>query len=312
MATKNSLWKFDFTLKAEGIGYESVIKSLNIYCKKWVFQLEKAPSGYIHFQGRVSLKKKMRLQELIKMEIFGDENKPRLSATMTKTKGFEYVMKDDSRVSGPWKDSDKPRYIPRQYRGKMETLRPFQKYILDTAYDFEDRIINVIICPEGGIGKSMIASLGELYRRGIDLPVCNDADKLIQSACNICMKKNIRNPSPLFIDLPRAFNQEKMCGIFTAIEQIKKGKLYDMRYNYTEWWIDSPQIWVFTNNEEIDLSMLSRDRWRFWKVHPRSYELREYGALACNTNHTPYNTLSVGAIGAKCQALSSESGDESF
>lgn len=323
MSTRNEIYRFDFTIDAEQITVTDAIKFLNLYCKKWVFQEEKADTGWLHYQGRISLIKKKRLQCLIKMKMFGDVEKPiHWSATMIETKGFDYVMKENSRINGPWKDSDKPKYIPRQYRGKMERLRPFQKFIVETAYHFDDRIINVLIQPEGDIGKSQIASLCELFCRGIDLPPCNDADKLIQSCCNICMKKNVRNPSPIFIDLPRSFPQDKMYGLFTAIEQIKKGKLYDMRYNYTEWWIDSPVIWVFTNNDELDFSMLSKGRWKLWEVDKKTYEIRKwirgFEALACNTDDksssnpcTPYN-LTVGATGADAMSDVSDFVDYSF
>lgn len=265
MTTKSPIFRYDFTLAKDYIKSEKeIIDVLDIYCKKYTFQLEKGKStDYIHYQGRISLKTKRRKQELIGLLILPKQTT--WSPTQTKTKGFDYCMKEDTRVLGPWKDTDKPAYVPRQYRGKMKTLRPFQKYILDNAYNFEDRCINLIVCKKGNIGKSMVASLSELYGNGIDLPVVNDAEKLMQSCCNICMAKQVRNPSPIFVDLPRAFNQEKMNGIFTAIEQIKKGKLYDMRHHHKEWWIDSPQIWVFTNTEQ-NLNYLSKDRWKIWTV----------------------------------------------
>ena len=178
-----------------------------------------------------------------------------------------YVMKEDTRLEGPFNDRDAKVeiYIPRQYRDKLSTLRPFQKQIWDSANDFNDRIINMIYCPSGNAGKSTIASLCELFGRGIDLPPCNDAEKLIQSCCDICEGKNVRNPSPIFVDLPRAMNKDRLNGIYTAIEQIKKGKLFDLRYKYKEYWIDSPTIWVFSNIEP-DTSMLSSDRWVIWEL----------------------------------------------
>ena len=60
-------------------------------------------------------------------------------------------------------------------------------------------------------------------------------------------------------------NKDRLNGIYTAIEQIKKGKLFDLRYKYKEYWIDAPQIWVFSNIEP-DISMLSKDRWRLWAI----------------------------------------------
>ena len=270
----NCLWRFDFTLGEKFIKNNlEIIKRLKPICKKFVFQLEEGEkTKYKHYQGRISLKTKIRLETLIRKQYLPLET--RWSITQTQTKGFEYVMKEDTRINGPWKNTDEPDYIPRQYRGKMETLRPFQKTILDSAEKFDDRLINLVICKKGNVGKSVVASLSELYGKGIDLPIVNDAEKLIQSCCNICMAKSIRNPSPIFIDLPRAFNQEKLNGIFTAIEQIKKGKLYDMRHHHKWWWIDSPAIWVFTNQEQ-DTNYLSKDRWRIWKINSR-YELKKH------------------------------------
>lgn len=92
--------------------------------------------------------------------------------------------------------------------------------------------------------------------------------------CNICMCRNLRNPTPVFIDLPRAMNKDRLNGIYTAIEQIKKGKLYDMRYKYQEFWIDSPNIWVY-QNVDVDLDYLSRDRWKCWSING-NFELVDY------------------------------------
>ena len=65
--------------------------------------------------------------------------------------------------------------------------------------------------------------------------------------------------------MPRAFNKDKMHGIYTALETIKKGKVWDMRHSYKEWWFDSPRIWIFSN-EYPDERLLSRDRWKFWEI----------------------------------------------
>jgi hypothetical protein len=130
---------------------------------------------------------------------------------------------------------------------------------------FDSRNINLVYDKRGNQGKSTIAALCELYGNGLDLPPVNDAEKLVQSLCDICISKNLRNPSPVFIDMPRAMDKSRLHGIYTAIEQIKKGKLYDVRHSYRDWWIDSPQLWVFTNIEP-DLELLSRDRWIVWTV----------------------------------------------
>jgi len=246
--------------------------------KKWCFQIERGDNGYEHYQGRISLIKKRRKSELLSM-IRGMENgiafhyiKPTVSKEHLKT-AF-YCLKEDTRIDGPYRDTDEVRYIPRQFRNKMETLRPFQKHIWDTKDVFNDRYINFIYCMKGNNGKTVIASLCELYANGIDLPPVNDSKELIQSMCDICVGQNLRNPNPVFIDLPRAIPKDRLFGIFTACEQIKKGKLYDLRYKYKAWWIDSPNIWVISNAKP-NLSYLSIDRWKIWTINEK-YELVKY------------------------------------
>jgi len=263
----NAVTLWDLRMNENKCDKDDIIKQFKLIAKKFVFQLEEGESGYRHWQCRISLIKKHRKSELWNMfniipvpEYF----EPSANPTYYSNDMF-YVMKNETRLIGPFCDKDEEKYIPRQYRNMIDKLYPYQSHIYNTADDFDTRIINMIYCPKGNVGKSTIASICELYGRGIDLPPVNDAEKLIQSCCDICEGKKLRNPSPIFVDLPRAMNKDRLNGIFTAIEQIKKGKLFDLRYKYKEYWIDSPQIWVFSNIEP-DLEMLSKDRWRIWNI----------------------------------------------
>lgn len=260
---------YDFTLACNERTNEEVIKTCQGLFKKWSFQKEKGDTGYIHFQGRGSLFKKRRLADLVKLCHEHGWKDVHLSPSSNESQKGDlfYTTKLDTRVEGPWTDKDEIEkiYVPRQYRGILETLRPWQQTVWESADIFEPRIINMIYDPNGNNGKSTIASLMDLHRRGIDLPPINDAEKLIQSVADILMAREIREPKAVFVDLPRAMDKRKLGGLFTAIEQIKKGKVYDLRYQYKEWWFDSPQIWVFSNIEP-DLAMLSRDRWKIWMI----------------------------------------------
>lgn len=260
--TKSAICVWDFTCPVDALSWDDLKKWLRQNCKKYTWQHEKGETGYQHWQGRFSLKVKERKNTLIKKIIpsvhispTSDENKDNMF----------YVMKEDTRIAGPWSDRDKEIYIPRQYRGLLECLRPYQQYIWDSYEIFDSRKINLIIDYTGGRGKSTIASLCELYERGIDLPVVNDAKQLIESVCDILMAKEERVPGIMFLDMPRAMKQDKLRGIYTALEQIKKGKVVDLRYHYKEWWFDSPQIWVFTN-EKPKLKWLTIDRWVLWTI----------------------------------------------
>lgn len=252
---------YDFTIPNDKIDLEELKDKLNNYCKQWTFQLEKGESGYEHYQGRISLKIRSRINKVIKD--FDNKNF-HFSITCTQNKGNDfYVVKQDTRIGGPWSDKDKEIYIPRQFRDII--LKPWQQHCIDISKEFNTRDINIIYDPDGNNGKSTLACICELKYNGFMLPVCNDQEKLIQSMADYCIAKQVRDVNPVFIDLPRAFDKNKLYGIYSAIEQIKNGKLVDMRYNYKEWWIDSPCIFVFTNREP-DQNLLSRDRWKIWTI----------------------------------------------
>lgn len=271
---------WDFRISADSTNREDITKQMKQIAKKYCFQLEKgAETGYEHFQGRLSLIKKHRKSELLQMfkEMpVPNYLEPTVNATAL-TGDMFYVTKHETRIDGPWDERVVEQYIPRQYRNLLGKLYPYQQQIYDTASNFNTRTINMIYCTKGNQGKSTVAALCELFGKGVDLPPVNDAEKLIQSLCDICEAKNMRDPSPVFVDLPRAMNKERLNGIYTAIEQIKKGKLYDTRYRYKDYWIDSPQIWVFSNIEP-DLSMLSLDRWRIWTINDNK-ELERYNCV---------------------------------
>lgn len=232
---KNAVCNWDFTLKDTGQDIESLKSVLKTYCKSWCFQKEKGKeTGYLHYQGRVSLKIKAR-----KPSFFQENCHWSITSNENKDNNF-YVMKDDTRVSDVYCDTDKEVYIPRQYRNIK--LYDWQNTIKESASVFDSRKIDLIYDPSGNSGKSTIAAICELLYGAIDMPPLNDFKELIALLCNLCMDKDIRDPKMIFFDLPRALDKDRLYGMYSAIEQVKKGKLYDCRYHYKEWWIDSPRI----------------------------------------------------------------------
>lgn len=263
MTNASAVW--DFRSNKDACSVEVLKGFLRVYAKKWCFQYERGETGYEHYQGRFSLIKKKRKGELMSVFKVNDVEVPNyLEPTTGACKGDQlYVMKVDTRVEGPWTDKDEEIYIPKQIREK--SLRVWQVSVVEKSQVFDDRTVNVIYDPVGNQGKSFLASYCSLFMKGIDLPPVNDAKELIQSMCDICEGKGLRDPNPVFIDLPRSQDKSRLHGIYNAIEQIKKGRLYDMRYKYKEWWIDSPSLWCFTNILP-DVEYLSKDRWVIWTI----------------------------------------------
>lgn len=261
---KNACATYDFTLSYTICGDLDKIKEwLNDYAKKWGFQLEDTSheeDGYKHWQGKFSLKKKRRLCEI--------PNELRFHFSITSKENiplWDYVFKKDTRIDGPWKSDDEEIYIPRQFRGLMDKLYPYQKQIVKSLEEFDSRKVNYIFCASGNNGKSTIASLCELHYGAIDLPPCNDFKEIVAATCDEIYGKT-RNPKGVFFDLPRSMDKTRLYGIYSAMEQIKKGKVFDLRYKYKKWWFDSPAVWVFSNMTP-DINQMSMDRWNLWMIN---------------------------------------------
>lgn len=276
-----TIWHIDLQRTRE------VMKTL---AKKWEFQLEKCPTtGKEHYQAGFSLHKKAKLAgvlALIPEDIRAQWSLRPMSNPGAKS--WTYSGKVATRVDGPWTHADaEPAYIPKHVRG-ME-LRPWQASVKDMCAEYDDRIINLLYCPEGGIGKSMVIDYLDCHQLAEAVPPLNDAKDIMQLVC--CVVENrggsAKAPKAFLFDLPRAMKKDKLVGLYSAIEQIKDGRAYDLRYAYKKHRFDRPAVWVFTNTKP-DTKMLSQDRWRFWRVEANQlaiipseaeFEWRAAGAL---------------------------------
>lgn len=280
----NQVYIFDFTFFGPKDGelpsVGEFIKELQPISKKWVFQTEKTPTtGKLHYQGRMSLIKKKRQPDLCQLLNSGPLRGMDVSESSNNSNQFEifYAMKEETRVDGPYDNRSwqPPPYIPRQYQGLLEKAYPYQTSIFESRKDFNDRLVDCLIDIRGNNGKSTTAALARLHFGALDLPPISDHKELLQIVCDKLMAKNDRNPGLVFVDCPRSIDQKKLAPYFIAIEQIKKGHVADVRYQYKEWDFDSPRVWVFVNHK-IDTRYLSKDRWRFWQINPFFKTLEPY------------------------------------
>lgn len=270
---KSQLWRFKFTLKYDECPDEKIlIRWLKANCKKWVFQHEKGEeTGYHHYGGRLSLRKKKRVPEMINFVLKNNTkeiNKMSVQPEVTENDDDFYDTKEETRIEGPWCDRDEEIYIPRQCREIAETLRPWQQKILDDVGIWNTRTINMIYDPLGNIGKSTFCTYMAATRKARQLPTVNDYKDLLGIVCDL------PTSNMYLIDMPRALKKDKLGGLYSGIESIKGGFAFDMRYSYKEKFFDCPNIWVFSNVLP-DWGMLSMDRWRIWKVNKETWELEE-------------------------------------
>ncbi|AXH76322.1 MAG: replication protein [Circoviridae sp.] len=258
----NAVCGYDFTISCKICDdKDKVIRYLNKVAKKWTFQQEKGANGYLHFQGRLSLKVKKRLTE-IKTEF-----PIHFSITSSYNAGNDfYVTKDDTRVEGPWSNTDEVIYIPRQIR-EIEELRPWQKTVINSLSVWDTRSVNMIYCSEGNIGKSILVGWCRAHKVARALPPVNDHKDIMRMVCDLPTSRSY------LIDMPRSMNKDRLYGFYSGVETIKDGYAYDDRYSFTEKVFDCPNIWIFSNTLP-DETMLSNDRWKIWCVE--NMELVKY------------------------------------
>lgn len=268
----NACAQYSLRANAEGehaFTFEEFKGFCTLLAKHWCFQKERGDDGYVHWQGVISLIKKRRKDELLSFCSTEGVRVPHYCQPVSNPARGEvfYYTKADTRIEGPWKDTDPEEvevYIPWQYRDII--LYPWQSRVLASKQVRNFRSVNCILDFRGKLGKTTIAAIAELMHGAIDMPPCNNYEQLVASMCDMLHGRKIRSPGLVFVDIPRAVDQRNLAGLFAACEQIKKGKVYDQRYSYKQWWFDSPQIWVFTNRIP-ELAHFSTDRWWFWTVN---------------------------------------------
>lgn len=261
------IFVFDFTSYAVSQEDIKACKAnLNAYCKAWVFQMEACPTtGKHHLQGRFTLKERLRLSTLIKKGWFEGFH---LSVTCNENKKNNYyVMKTESRIEGPWADTDPvPIELPPQLEGLIDKLYPYQRYIMNDEKVFDTRHVNVLVSLAGNQGRSSLVNLLSCMQIACRIPPYTDIKDIMSSVMDRPKKKLY------FIDIPRILDQGKLSQMFAGIEMLKDGYAYDGRYKFREEYFPSPNIWLFTNHLP-DLSCLSIDRWVFWTIDPVSMDL---------------------------------------
>lgn len=251
-------WDFTIWNKDAEIESSEVKEWLDGFSKRWCFQAEDAGSGK-HYQGRISLKVKSRKCPL----------KWGVHWSKSHVDDDFYVSKVESRIDGPWKDDDIK--IPRQII-EISELYNWQKDVISISRIWDSRHINVIIDHNGCVGKSVL--VGKMC---CELRMARKIPPLDSYKDLMCLAYSMPESRCYLVDMPRALDKSKQEAFYSAIESVKDGHIWDNRYSYKEKWIDSPVIWLFTNDYP-NMELLSRDRWKLYKIVENNLK-----ALRCNT-----------------------------
>lgn len=280
------LYCYDFTIPYDDENPEEMLTYFRTICSKGAFQLEEGEStGYKHWQGRISLNKKVRIKQAI--ELLSKWGPPHVSPTTTENKNnFDYVTKEKTKISGPWfiHDVHGDNYIQERFRGVI-AWKPWQETVIQMIMETpDDRTINVIYDNIGNNGKSFLTLYLGSFKLARKVPQQKDHRDMMR------MVMDCPTSGCYIFDLPRAISGNDQHSIYSAIEEIKNGYCYDERYNFKEKYFEPPHVFVFTNTLP-DEKLASLDRWKYWTIQ-EDYLIemdKDLKALARNTNSNPYN-----------------------
>lgn len=263
---QNPIAGYELIIPAEFYTLSQVFDFMWKYCKRWCFQLEEGvlDNHYRHYQCRISLMSKKRFGTMCK---WIQTTLPKAHVLPTNNTCFfegddMYVMKEDTRIEGPWSDKTEtnPLSIPTRFRNPNPVWRPMQAKIRKlNERQPDDRTINLVKCVDGNQGKSFLVGWECVHKIANKIPPQDSARDIMR--CILKMPKR----RVYYIDLPRATCDKAQCAIYAAIEELKNGYAFDDRYDWHEEWFEPPHVWVFTNVDP-PMNLLSRDRWRLWHI----------------------------------------------
>lgn len=263
---------YDFTVFEAhndwGLDVGKMQTELNQWGSKWVFQLEECPeTKRLHFQGRLHLHKKLRARELAARCTF-KAHWSVTSQSVHEGQKFNYVTKADTRVQGPWTDTEfeTPPVLTRQLVTFKDKVKyPWQQQVEEWCGLEDDRSIKLIYDVQGNSGKSIMCEYLEYEKLAFEIPPLHQMEDIMQ----FCM--SFKSQKVYLIDMPRAMKKDKLAGFYSGLECLKNGYVYDKRYAAKRRRFDRPQVVVFTNVLPA-WEFMSKDRWE-------PYEMTEARAL---------------------------------
>lgn len=232
----NPICVYDATIKK--VDRAKVEAFLIKHCKKWCYQEEKSASGFEHYQCRFSLKVKERIRPVImKMQFAGLETDVSPTSNANCENMF-YVMKDKTRVAGPWTEDD---IMPDREIVEMK-LWPYQATVEEMiTKPPEPRIINVIYDPHTNNGKSWLKQ----YLRYRKLACVMPCEHKWADIAAIALAKG--QQQAYIIDVPKELKGKRLSELWSGVESLKDGYVYDKRYAFKDAQYKRAHLWVFTN-----------------------------------------------------------------
>ena len=271
---------------------EVIDAAKRLFCK-FAFQLEECPTTKTrHWQFRGALIDRAtasQVKKTLAVEFPGNWSLTS-SAVHSDARQFNYVMKEPTRVDGPWTDQDVPP-PPKQLTPQLELFinggyhkgeylppsrLPWHTQIMDEIRDFDMRSIIIVFDKQGNSQKSIFLEYMEFEELAFECPPFRNMEDMMQFCYSFDAQKTY------FIDMPRGMKKDKLADFYSGIETLKNGVLWDKRYEGKKRRIARPNIVVYTNSLPV-FELMSADRWKVLVMQPdkslREYTISELAAL---------------------------------
>jgi len=285
---ENGCYVYDFTIwDPTDEKVDTLLEAFGTSCKKWGFQWEEGEeTKKQHFQGRVSLNKKKRINEFIVMmkELGMDSlHVSHTSAAGTKAENFfSYTNKAVTRVKGPWRSGQESKFCSHELAKAMaEGMYPWTLKVAEMCTP-NPRYIDVLIDKKGNGGKTTCIEYLEYLDKACFLFPLMLAQEMMQQVMHHASTRYNKDgvlcsPPAYAVNFSRAIEPKKMQQVFSAFETIKDGRAYDGRNHWRSMQFQKPALWIFCNFEPPN-EWMSADRWRLWTINENK-ELVEYKKL---------------------------------
>lgn len=225
---------------------------MSMNCDKWVFQLEEGKeTKRKHYQLRIRWKTKTRGTQVTQnlLDAIGKWGTCHVSPTSTNaSKTFDYVLKADTRVAGPWADNDTSTNekldsaMPEDVKLCKSIPYPWQTRMTNMIDAYKpDVYIHMIIDPLGMNGKSTWTKTMFWTNRACVVPNLGECDKIMGFVCSM------PRSNCYIIDIPRTMTINNTKNLVTSIENLKAGYVYDWRYHAKFNVISNPMIVITCN-----------------------------------------------------------------
>lgn len=262
MTDGNQCAVWEFTLPKRALTVGAVHALLRRHCKAYTFQLERGDaSGYEHYQGRLSLFKKIRATNA--PDLFPETGIHISPTSNNARKGPPfYCLKEQTRLEGPWTEKDfveAPKLCWPYNEEDWDNPLPWQKEMFERLSQRIKRTIYCIIDHKGCNGKTSFIKKAKAMGLAREIPAMTSMEDIMAWVMSFPPHKGY------MIDMPRAMPKCKLAGFYAGIESLKNGYAYDKRYHGKDMDFDSPNVVVFSNKKP-KRTYLSMDRWRLLTI----------------------------------------------